>query len=64
LLFFAVATISSRTLQSQSLPLVNGNRVIGHLKAMGKIGKDPAGGISEDKGVLSFERVYNFDRPF
>jgi N-carbamoyl-L-amino-acid hydrolase len=46
LLFFAVATISSRTLQSQSLPFVNGDRVIGHLKAMGEIGKDPAGGIS------------------
>jgi beta-ureidopropionase / N-carbamoyl-L-amino-acid hydrolase len=46
LLFFALATISSPTLQSQSLPLVNGDRVIAHLKAMGEIGKDPAGGIS------------------
>lgn len=46
LLVFALATISSPTLQSQSLPLVNGDRVSAHLKAMGEIGKDPAGGIS------------------
>jgi N-carbamoyl-L-amino-acid hydrolase len=43
---FRVGSVSSPTLQSQSLPLVNGDRVIAHLKAMGEIGKDPAGGIS------------------
>ena len=40
------ATITSPVLRSQSSPLVNGDRVIDHLKAMGDIGRDPAGGIS------------------
>jgi len=39
-------TITSPMLQSQSSPLVNGDRVMDHLKAMGDIGRDPAGGIS------------------
>jgi N-carbamoyl-L-amino-acid hydrolase len=46
LLVLATATIASPVLRSQSLPLVNGDRVMEHLNAMGDIGKDPAGGIS------------------
>jgi N-carbamoyl-L-amino-acid hydrolase len=46
LLFFAAATIASPALRAQSGPLVNGDRLMEHLNAMGNIGKDPAGGIS------------------
>ncbi len=46
MLFLAVATIAAPILRSQSLPLVNGDRIMQHLTAMGDIGKDPAGGIS------------------
>jgi N-carbamoyl-L-amino-acid hydrolase len=46
LLFLAAATIASPVLRSQAVPLVNGDRMMEHLNAMGDIGKDPAGGIS------------------
>ena len=46
MLVLATATIASPVLRSQSLPLVNGDRVMEHLNAIGNIGKDPAGGIS------------------
>jgi beta-ureidopropionase / N-carbamoyl-L-amino-acid hydrolase len=46
LLVVAAVTITSSMLRSQSSPLVNGDRLMDHLKAMGDIGRDPAGGIS------------------
>jgi N-carbamoyl-L-amino-acid hydrolase len=46
LLFLTAATIASPVLRSQSGPLVNGDRMMEDLNAMGDIGKDPAGGIS------------------
>jgi beta-ureidopropionase / N-carbamoyl-L-amino-acid hydrolase len=46
LLILMAATIASPAPPAWPGPLVNGDRLMEHLNAMGNIGKDPAGGIS------------------